>query len=181
MDELARFPPIEVTLRNSRRVRLREIRPDDRDEVQQAFGRLSSESRYMRFMSFLKELSPRMLEGAVNPPREREFVIVAEIDAPDGIDIVGGARYIQGEGQACEFAITVADDWQRVGLASRLMRELITAAAARGLQRMEGFVLASNGPMLGLAHRLGFSLHADPHDSTVVVVSLDLAAAPPPS
>ena len=60
-------------------------------------------------------------------------------------------------------------------------RELITAAAARGLQRMEGFVLASNGPMLGLAHRLGFSLHADPHDSTVVVVSLDLAASPPPS
>ena len=181
MDELARFAPIEVTLRNSRRVRLREIRPDDRDEVQQAFGRLSSESRYMRFMSFLKELSPRMLEDAVNPPRERELVIVAEIDAPDGIDIVGGARYIQGEGQACEFAITVADDWQRVGLASRLMRELITAAAARGLQRMEGFVLASNGPMLGLAHRLGFSLHADPHDSTVVVVSLDLAASPPPS
>jgi len=75
----------------------------------------------------------------------------------------------------------VADDWQRVGLASRLMRELITAAAARGLQRMEGFVLASNGPMLGLAHRLGFSLHADPHDSTVVVVSFDLAASPPPS
>jgi len=62
VDELARFAPIEVTLRNSRRVRLREIRPDDRDEVQQAFGRLSSESRYMRFMSFLKELSPRMLE-----------------------------------------------------------------------------------------------------------------------
>jgi len=46
---------------------------------------------------------------------------------------------------------------------------------------MEGFVLASNGPMLGLAHRLGFSLHADPHDSTVVVVSFDLAASPPPS
>jgi len=108
-------------------------------------------------------------------------VIVAEIDAPDGIDIVGGARYIQGEGQACEFAITVADDWQHVGLASRLMRELIAAATARGLKRMEGFVLASNGPMLGLARRLGFSLHADPHDSTVVVVSVDLAPPPPPS
>jgi len=69
VDELARFAPIEVTLRNSRRVRLREIRPDDRDEVQQAFGRLSSESRYMRFMSFLKELSPRM--RATSKERDR--------------------------------------------------------------------------------------------------------------
>ena len=178
MDELARFASVEVTLRNGRRVRLREIRPDDRDEVRQAFARLSGESRYMRFMSFLKELSPRMLEGVVNP-RERQLALVAEIDAPDGIDIVGVARYIQGDGQACEFAITVADDWQRVGLASRLMRELIGAAGARGLQRMEGFVLASNGPMLGLARRLGFSLHADPRDPTVVVVALDLASGSP--
>jgi len=181
VDELARFAPVEVTLRNGRRVRLREIRPDDRDEVQQAFARLSGASRYLRFMSFLKELSPRMLEGTVNPPRERELVLVAEIDAPDGIDIVGGARYIQGEGQACEFAITVADDWQRVGLASRLMRELIAAAGACGLQRMEGFVLASNGPMLGLARRLGFRLHADPRDPTVIVVALDLVVSPPSS
>lgn len=179
MDERARFAPVEVTLRNGRRVRLREIRPDDRDEVRQAFARLSGESRYLRFMSFLKELSPRMLEGTVNPPRGRELVLVAEIDAPDGIDIVGGARYIQGEGQACEFAITVADDWQRVGLASRLMRELIAAAGARGLQRMEGFVLASNGSMLGLARRLGFRLHADPRDPTVVVVALDLSPRSP--
>ena len=181
MGELGHFDAIEVTLRNGRRVRMREIRPDDRDEVQQAFARLSSESRYMRFMSFLKELPPRMLDGTVNPQRAHGFAIVAEIGATDGIDIVGGARYIPEEGRTCEFAITVADDWQRVGLASRLLRELIAAARARGLERMEGFVLAANSPMLGLARRLGFTLGADPRDPTVVVVALDLAAWSPPS
>ena len=89
MSEHAPFTPIEVELRDRRHVRLREIRPDDRDEVRQAFERLSSESRYTRFMSSVKELSPRMLERAVHLQAECELGLVAEIDAPDGIDIVG--------------------------------------------------------------------------------------------
>jgi L-amino acid N-acyltransferase YncA len=100
---------------------------------------------------------------------------VAETDAPDGIDIVGGARYyIQPTGESCEFAVTVVDGWQGVGLASRLMRELIEAARTRGLRRMEGFVLAQNTSMLDLARRLGFTVVTDPHDATVKVIHLDL-------
>jgi len=175
LSEPAPFAPIEIELRDGRRVRLREIRPDDRDEVRQAFDRLSGESRYMRFMSYMKELSPRMLERTVDPQRERELGLVAEVDARDGIDIVAGARYyIQPDGETCEFAVTVADGWQRVGLASRLMRELIEAARARGLRHMEGFVLAGNAGMLDLARRLGFSVKADPHDQTVRIVRLAL-------
>jgi acetyltransferase len=175
LSEPAPFAPIEVELRDGRRVRLREIRPDDRDEVRQAFERLSGESRYMRFMSSMKELSPRMLERTVNPQGERELGLVAEIDARDGIDIVAGARYyIEADGETCEFAVTVADGWQRVGLASRLMRELIEAARARGLRHMEGFVLAGNAGMLDLARRLGFTVKADPHDQTVTIVRLAL-------
>ena len=173
--EPAPFAPIEVELRDGRRVRLREIRPDDRDEVRQAFDRLSGESRYMRFMSYMKELSPRMLERTVKRQSERELGLVAEVAAPDGIDIVAGARYyVLADGENCEFAVTVADEWRRVGLASRLMRELIEAARARGLMHMEGYVLAGNGAMLDLARRLGFSLRADPHDQAVTIVRLPL-------
>jgi RimJ/RimL family protein N-acetyltransferase len=175
MIEPASFTPIQVELRDRRRVRIREIRPDDRDEVRQAFDRLSSESRYSRFMSHVKELSPQMLERAVHRQTERELGLVAEIDAPDGIDIVAGARYyVQADGDSGEFAVTVADSWQGVGLASRLMRELIQAARVRGLKRMEGFVLATNVSMLNLARRLGFTVNADPNDAMVKVVRLDL-------
>jgi acetyltransferase len=169
------FVPIEVELRDGRRVRLREIRSDDRDEVRQAFERLSGESRYMRFMSYVKELSPRTLERTVKQQNERELGLVAEVDAPDGIDIVAGARYyVQADGETCEFAVTVADAWQRLGLASRLMRELITGARVRRLKHMEGYVLAGNGGMLDLARRLGFSRRADPHDPAVTIVRLSL-------
>ncbi len=169
--------PIEVELRDGRRVRLREIRADDRDEVLQAFDRLSSESRYTRFMSPIKKLSAQMLERTVHPQEERELGLVAEIDAADGIDIVAGARYyVQADGESCEFAVTVVDGWQGAGLASRLMRELIQGARARGLKHMEGFVLAGNRRMLDLARRLGFTVKTDPADATVMIVRLDLAA-----
>jgi RimJ/RimL family protein N-acetyltransferase len=175
MSEHASLVPIEIELRDGRRVRLREIRPDDQDEVRQAFARLSNESRYTRFMSSIKELSPQMLDRAVHLQTEREIGLVAEADAPDGIDIVGGARYyIEPDGDSCEFAVTVVDAWQGVGLASRLMRELIQAARERGLRRMEGFVLAGNTSMLDLARRLDFTVITDPHDATVKVVHLDL-------
>ena len=177
MSEPVAFTPIEVELRDGRRVRLREIRPDDRDEVRQAFERLSSESRYTRFMSNIKELSPQMLDRVVHRQTERDRGLVAEVDAPDGIDIVAGARYyVLADGESGEFAITVVDAWQRVGLASRLMRELIRAARGQGLRRMEGFVLAGNTAMLGLARRLGFTVTTDPRDAMVKIVRLDLTS-----
>ena len=170
------FTPIEVDLVDGRRVRLREIRQDDLNEVRQAFDRLSAESRYMRFMSPMKQLSPRMLEDTVHLQQERDLALVAESDAPAGIDIVAGARcYVQADGETCEFAVTVADEWRRVGLASRLMRALIEAAArARGLKHMEDYVLSVNQGMLDLALRLGFAARMDPHDATVMIVRLPL-------
>jgi RimJ/RimL family protein N-acetyltransferase len=178
MSEPIPFAAIQVELRGRRHVRIREIRPQDRNEIRQAFGRLSSQSRYTRFMATVRDLTPRMLDYAVARPRERDLGLVAEIDAPDGIDIVGGARYYtEADGQGCEFAITVIDDWQGTGLASRLMRELIQAARARGIRRMEGFVLAGNGRMLRLAERLGFSVETDPDDATVKIVRLDLTTS----
>src|SRR5262245_56657806 len=170
------FASIEVELRDGRHARLREIRADDQDEVRQAFDRLSRESRYTRFMSTVRELSPEILDRTVRGLTPRDLGLVAEIDAPDGIDIVGGARYYAHEaGDSCEFAITVADDWQGVGLASRLMRELIQGARERGLKRMEGFVLTENRGMLDLARRLGFTVSVDPNDPMVEIVRLDLS------
>jgi acetyltransferase len=72
----ADFTPINMTLRDGRRVTLRSIRPDDGDGVQVAMGRLSGEARYMRFMAAVKELSPDMLKRAVNPVAGRDLALL---------------------------------------------------------------------------------------------------------
>ncbi len=55
------------------------------------------------------------------------------------------------------------------------MRALIDAAKRRGLEEMEGFVLAENTPMLALAKRVGFSVARDPDDPAIRICRLALA------
>jgi RimJ/RimL family protein N-acetyltransferase len=160
-----------ATLRDGRRVTLRAVRPDDGGEVVQAFERLSSESRYLRFMQHKKELDPLVLQRGLNPVEGREFALVATVPAADGIDIVGGARYVASTApDCCEFSITVAEDWRGSGLATRLMRSLMRYAKRNGYRVIEGLVLSDNEPMLALARRLKFSVAPWEQDATVTIV-----------
>ena len=172
------FAPREIVLRDGRSVFVREIRPSDSEALEASVERLSSESRYARFMSVMKTLPERMLEAATHPKQDREFALVA-LDA-DGVGddegIVGGARYGSAPGSdECEFAVTVADTWQGCGLARRLMEILIEVARSRGFERMVGYVLTSNVSMRSLAKRLGFVDRACPDDPTLRIVTLQLA------
>lgn len=166
----------EVRLRDGRIVTVRAVRPGDREAVRAVVERLSAEARYSRFMSALRELSPRMLEQAVNPDPTRELQLVAVHSDGFRQVIVGGARYSAAAGSKdCEFAVTVVDDWHGVGLGRRLLEALMRAAQARGFERMEGYILASNAPMLGLARRLGFARVENPEDPEVRVVRRNLS------
>jgi len=104
---------------------------------------------------------------------------VVAVTGEDGDEsIVGSARYIkEGDGETCEFAITLADGWRGAGLASGMMRALIRDARSRGLKRMEGYVLAQNRSMLDLARRLRFEVGESEEGPTVMLVRLDLRSA----
>jgi len=168
--------PMQVKLRDGREVILREIGAQDEKEILEFFDRLSAESRYTRFMIPLRELSPRMLAAATHPVPGRDFALVAIKGKGEDEDIVAGARYVGAPGSdTCEFAVTVDDDWHGLGLAGRLMDILIASARERGLQCMEGQVLAVNTAMRRLAKRLGFSDRQCPDDAALRLVSLSLA------
>jgi RimJ/RimL family protein N-acetyltransferase len=167
--------PILAKLRDGREVMLREIQAEDKEGMLAAFHRLSADSRYTRFMMAIREPSPAMLEAATHPMPDRDFALVAVSSDAGADNIVAGARYVQAPGSdTCEFAVTVADDWHGLGLASRLLEILIASAAARGLQSMEGYVLAINTPMRRLARRLGFVDRQCPDDATLRVMSMRL-------
>lgn len=153
---------------------MRAVVPLDREAVHAAIKRLSPESRYARFMSPLHELSPAMLDRAVNPEPDRELQLVAVSQDPPGL-IVGGGRFCAGTGSKdCEFALAVADAWQGLGLARKLLEALMHTARARGFERMEGYILATNTRMLELARRLGFKEVESPEGPTVRLVRCNL-------
>lgn len=176
----ARFEPVEITARNGRGVAVRAVTPADEEEILQAFERLSSQSRYMRFMHAVREANTRRLREVLASFPEKGFAIAATVPAEDGIDIVGMATFILGPDPArAEFAISVADDWAGAGLGRSLMTLLVESARRRGLAELEGFVLADNGPMLRLAQRLGFESRRDPDDYGVRLCRLFLPPAGP--
>ena len=115
---------------------LRPIRPEDAEPLQEFVRGLSDESRYMRFVSMLRELTPRMLARYTRIDYRRELALVATIQEPNPQHrgyprerIVGFAHYLRNaDGRGAEYALVIGDEWQRCGLGSQLMRMLIEAA-----------------------------------------------------
>lgn len=162
----------EKQFRNGDTWMLRPIRPEDAELLQEFVRNLSDESRYMRFVSMLRELTPRMLARYTSIDYDRELALVATITTPDprhrGFpkeSIIGFAHYLRNaDGRGAEYALAISDDWQRHGLGTQLMQALIQAAQTQGLTYIDGYVLASNRPMLGLMDSLDFVNDPDPDD-----------------
>lgn len=76
-----------------------------------------------------------------------------------------------------EYATLVRSDLKGNGLGGALMRMLIDYAAADGLRRLDGIVLAENRSMLGFIRSLGFTARPDPEDPAILLTTLDLADA----
>jgi len=171
------FTEFDATLRDGRAVHVRAMRPADEAELLQAFERMSDEARYMRFMRTVREPNMERLRATLASFPGSGFGIVATAPAADGFDIAGSAIFVIGNDRtSCEFAITVGAAYAGAGLARTLMTSLIESAKERGLVEMEGFVLAANQPMLGLARRLGFTITRDPDDPAVRICRLSLRA-----
>jgi len=146
-------------------VTIRPIKPEDIRMEQEFVKALSPESRYMRFMNTIREVSPAQLIRLTQIDYDREMAFVATIDEAGTEKEIGVVRYATNpDGDSCEFAIVVADDWQGKGLARRLMGTLIDTARAAGLRYMHGDFLAENTRMLAFVASLGFVLSPHPED-----------------
>ena len=60
--------------------------------------------------------------------------------------------------RAGEFGMSVADDWQHLGVGSAFLQEIERKAAADGIELLFGDTLRTNEGMIGLARRRGFRL-----------------------
>lgn len=170
-----------MTLRDGTPVVIRPIGPEDVHREQAFVRGLSPESRYLRFMNTLRELTPDMLERFTHPDPAREIALVAltENTAHSGPSAgpvqIAVARCARGpSSDHGEFAIAVADAFHGKGLGTLLMRALMESARSQGLRRIEGLVLATNQRMLELMRALEFTVHTAAEDPRMRRVSRQL-------
>jgi acetyltransferase len=163
-------------LKDGTQVLVRPLKPEDAELEQRFVQGLSPETRYFRFMSAVRELPPALLAKLTQIDYDREIALIATIEENGETIEIGVCRYATNpDGRSCEFAIVIADKWQKSGLGRYLMTQLINAARTRGLQVMKGVFLASNERMLRFVQRLGFVLSTDPEDTTMKNGELDLS------
>lgn len=164
----------QVRLRNGLMVTIRAIRPDDRGRLKSAFENLDAKSIYTRFFGFKKELTSAELEAATSVDFKSTVALVATIGSGETETIIAGARYVTDKsGTAAEVAFTVEEDYQGLGLATLLLKELRDIARARGLVRFEAEVLSANASMLKVFHKSGLPVMTS-LSGGVMHVSMDL-------
>ncbi|MEP6657641.1 MAG: GNAT family N-acetyltransferase [Betaproteobacteria bacterium] len=165
----------DIVLADGTALHVRPIMPEDA-ELERAFvAGLSEETRYLRFFYQLHELTPSMLARFTQVDYDRELALVA-IRAMDGKPaFVSVARYVcNADLESAEFAVVVADAWQRRGAGRVLMQQLIAAARTRGVGRLEGTVLRSNHKMLRFTESLGFVIRDDTEEPDQLIAVLAL-------
>jgi RimJ/RimL family protein N-acetyltransferase len=153
---------VEDVLKNGTRVTLRAIRPDDRQRIQDAFGKLAPETVYLRFFAHRKALSEAELQRATDVDFEREVALVVTTGAGPGEHVIAAARYVRADDaglpNAAEVAFTVEEDYQGAGVGSRLLKHLAAIARERGITRFEAEVLGENRAMLAVFERSGLPM-----------------------
>lgn len=150
--------PELLTLKDGTQVIMRPIRPDDAEDLQTAFQRLSMESIYLRFLSFKKELPKEEARylASVDYTSRMAFVAICKENNRD--IVVGVARYAVLENvhpEIAESAVVVEDEYQGRGLGKLLLWRLVNYARARGIHYLRGNLQIGNDRMLDLVRRSG--------------------------
>ena len=161
----------KMQLRDGREVLVRPATSGDVPDIARLLAELSPESFRARFQggqatpALVARLARFSQPGAVCTvaawPREPQHLIAE-------------ARYVPISGHAGELAITVLDRYQRAGLGQLMLDALIEQARDAGMERLRAVVSLSNGPMLRLLMKYGWTL-AESADECAVA-SLEISA-----
>ncbi|CAK6698847.1 bifunctional acetate--CoA ligase family protein/GNAT family N-acetyltransferase [Synechococcus sp. CBW1107] len=161
-------------------VTIRPIRPED-EPLLVAFHRtLSEESvyyRYFHMMSLSHRITHERLLRICFTDYDRELALVVDRRDPDSgehrVLAVGRLSRMHGSNDA-EFSMLISDPYQRQGLGTELLAQLLRSGRDEGVDRVTAEILHENGAMQRVCSKLGFSLRSTPE---VMEAWIDLATA----
>jgi GNAT superfamily N-acetyltransferase len=153
------FRMLRANVRPDIRLALRPARLSDGDAVQGYVRGLSPQSRYNRFLGALSELPASELARVLAANGRDTLTLLLTSTAENRETVVGEARVaLSCAEHAGEFAMSIADDWRRLGVGSALLEEIERKAAADGIEWLFGDTLRTNEGMIALARGRAFHL-----------------------
>ena len=178
LDDLKQHSDI-LRARGGEAFTVRFVEPGDAEELQNYYRSLSARSRYNRFHGAMSELPRMLLDRFVHVGPDDGFTLIATMDIDGFETIVGEARYAyQAATASLEFGLSIDDRWQGHGIGSALLKNLECRAAAFGATGLFGDTLRSNGVMIALARKAGYSFSHHPDDWKLVRFKKQIRLAP---
>lgn len=154
---------------------IRPIRPDDADRLVAFHSHLSAGTCYLRFFSFHPVLSDSEVERFTHVDYDDRVALVAVSDDR----IIGVGRFDRHPGTSeAEVAFVIADEFQRHGIGSLLLDQLVEVARAHGITTFLADTLCENREMLNVFLHSGFQVSQEIEFDTVY---LRFPIAPTPS
>ena len=132
-------------------LRVRPLRHGEARTVMRLFERLSERSRRARFNGAKPCLSRSELRRLASIDRDRHALVAYADGDPEPVAI---ARLVR-DGCSAEVAFAVADEYQRNGIGSALVAELVADARAAGITEISGLVARDNSAALTILRRVG--------------------------
>jgi GNAT superfamily N-acetyltransferase len=128
------------------------LEPGDGPLLLGLFRKLSPMSLYYRFMSPIARPEQAHPGELLRLDHDQREAVVALWHG----EAIGIARYSRrSPGSAvAEFAVVVADDWQRMGVATELLSKLANLALAHGVSEFTFTALTENHSIVELVHKL---------------------------
>lgn len=167
---IATYPKEYITewrMDDGQPVLLRPIRPEDEPLEAEMFRQLSDPTEYFRFFRVIKEITHEELVRFTHTDYDRELAIIAEVEEGGEKKMAGVARLIaDAYNENAEFAIIVADPWQRKGLGTRMIEYSLQIAASRGIPSVYATILKENLGIIRIFKRMGFDIREEVDNGT---------------
>jgi acetyltransferase len=155
------------TLHNGQEVLLRPIKPEDEPLWLEMFQGFSEKSIRNSAFQMLKTTPHAVRVRYCNIDYDREISIVAELTESGHKKILGVCRLIiEPDGKSGEMAFIVGDQWQGLGLGTKLIDYVLEIAREKGVETVTLKTYADNNKALTLTKKMGFLLE-NQDDSTV--------------
>lgn len=130
-------------------IRVRTLRFDDAPLLVDIFDHMTPDSRYRRFHQTLDHVSAtRVRQESINiaqadPNLNWGLIAFANLPKQQNVPI-GAVRLVRTKPNEAEVAISIRDDFQNMGIGSKLMHMLAEAAQKMGLQRLTADIQNDN-------------------------------------
>ncbi|ODM75708.1 GNAT family N-acetyltransferase [Bradyrhizobium elkanii] len=160
-------------LRDGRRVEIRTLQADDRDDMLAAIGRTSSQSLQRRFFGPKRSFSRKEVDFFMNIDFTNHVALIALADEDEHEVIIGGGRYVVVDPGTAEIAFVTIDDYQGQGVGTLLMHHLLILARRAGLRQLVADVLSENTAMRKIFAKFGFHIRRG-GDPQVICLALPL-------